>query len=178
MIQTTEGFFHEELIRTGHRVTSKVLRRERTPLPNWAADALGLPNESTGVVVERLRAVEGLVALYVLNYLPERLADIVLSMGDPHESLYARLAEKAGLTISGGRRSVEAVGAGAKLASLLEVEPQTALAYIESVSWDNDLRPFDCYRAWLRTDRMQLQIMVMSAARGLELAELHTDSER
>src|SRR5262249_22556993 len=44
LIQTTEGFFQEEVLRTGHRVTSTVLRRERTPLPNWAADALGLPS--------------------------------------------------------------------------------------------------------------------------------------
>ena len=102
----------------------------------------------------------------MLNYLPDTLADIVLGMNDPHESLYRRLVAKGAVTISGGRRSVEAVSAGEKLASLLEVEPQTALAYIESVSWDDDLRPFDCYRAWLRTDRMQLDIMVTSASRG------------
>lgn len=179
LIQTTEGFFHEEFVRTGHRVTSKVLRRERTVLPNWAADALGLPDESHGVILERLRAVDGLVALYVINHLPDALADIVLSMKDPHESLYRRLAEKGAVTISGGRRSVEAVSAGAKLASLLEVEPDTALAYIESVSWDDDLRPFDCYRAWLRTDRMQLDIMVTSVARGgVQFPGLYTNGDR
>jgi GntR family transcriptional regulator len=178
LIQTTEGFFHEEFLRTGHRVTSKVLRRERAVLPPWATDALDLPRESTGVVLERLRAVDGLVALYVVNYLPDVLSEIVLSMEDPHESLYRRLAEKGSVTISGGRRSVEAVSAGEKLASLLEVEPETALAYIESVSWDDDLRPFDCYRGWLRTDRMQLDIMVASAARGgVQFPGLYTNGD-
>jgi GntR family transcriptional regulator len=162
----TEGFFHEEFVRTGHRVTSKVLQRERTTLPNWASDMLDLPRESRGILLERLRAVDGLVALYVINYLPERLGDLVLGMKDPHESLYRRLVAKGAVTISGGRRSVEAVSAGERLASLLEVDPQAALAYIESVSWDDDLHPFDCYQAWLRTDRMQLEIMVTSASRG------------
>jgi GntR family transcriptional regulator len=166
LIQTTEGFSHEELIRSGQRVTSKVLRRERAPLPNWAADALGLPSESSGVVLERLRSVEGLVALYVLDYLPDWLAEVVLGMEDPDESLYSRLAEAAWLTIAGGRRSIEAVSAGPKLASLLEVEPQAPLAYIESVSWDRSLRPFVCYRAWLRTDRVRLDIILSSSVRG------------
>jgi GntR family transcriptional regulator len=178
LIQTTEGFFHQEFVRTGHRVTSKVLRRERTVLPSWASDALDLPRESRGVILERLRAVDGLVALYVINYLPDTLADIVLSMKDPHDSLYRRLAAKGAVTISGGRRSVEAVNAGETLAGLLEVEPTTALAYIESVSWDDGLRPFDCYQAWLRTDRMQLEIMVTPASRGgVQFPGLYTDDD-
>ena len=166
LIQTTEGFFHDEFVRTGHRVTSKVLRLQRVTLPRWAADALRLPPESDGVVLERLRAVDGLVALYVINHLPESLAETVLGMDDPHESLYRRLAEHGGVTVAAGRRSVEAVTAGPKLASLLEVEPGEAVAYIESETWDEDGRPFDCYRAWLRTDRMRLDVQVCSAAEG------------
>ena len=42
LIQTTEGFFHEEFLRTGHRVTSKVLRRERD-----ARFRTGRPTRST-----------------------------------------------------------------------------------------------------------------------------------
>jgi GntR family transcriptional regulator len=178
LIQSTEGFFQQEFLRTGHRVTSKVLRRERAVLPRWATDALGLPPESAGVILERLRAVDGLVALYVVNCLPDELSEVVLSMEDPHESLYRRLLENGSVTISGGRRSVEAVSAGAKLANLLEVQPETALAYIESVSWDDDLRPFDCYQAWLRTDRMRLDIVVTSAARGgVQFPGLYTDGD-
>ena len=61
LIQTTDGFFHHEFVRTGHRVTSKVLRRERTSLPSWAVDALDLPSGSRGVMLDRLRAVGGWV---------------------------------------------------------------------------------------------------------------------
>jgi GntR family transcriptional regulator len=166
LIQTTDAFFRDEFLRTGHRVTSKVLRREVAALPELATDLLGLPYGSKGMVFERLRAVDSLVALYVVNYLPEHLAEVVLGMSDPHESLYRAVAEKGFVTIAGGRRSVEAVSASPKLAELLEVKPETALAYIESVSWDGKRQPFDCYQAWLRTDRIRLDITVASSARG------------
>jgi GntR family transcriptional regulator len=177
LIQTTEGFF-DEFLRTGHAVTSKVLRLERAPLPRWASDALDMHPGALGVTVERVRSVDGLVALYVVNYLPEELAPVVLEL-DPNESLYQRLAREGGVSIIGGSRSVEAVPAGPQLARLLEVAPDHSLVYIESIAWDQDHRPVDCYRGWLRTDRMRIQIHV-SAQRhdGLQTPGLVTQARR
>jgi GntR family transcriptional regulator len=176
LIQTTEGFFHEEFVRTGHRVTSRILRMERARLPHWASDALALSLGSDGVVVERLREVDGLVALYVINWLPEALAAAVLGL-DPEESLYQRLAVKGGVQVIGGRRAIEAVTAGDRLADLLEVSTGDALAYIESVSWAEAGRPVDCYRAWLRTDRMRIDLSVSGQQReGVQLPDVLTAS--
>lgn len=166
LIQSTEGFFHDEFLRGGHQVTSRMLRLERTTLPRWASDALSLPPASDGVIVERVRSVDGLVALYVVNCLPPFAIDAGLGL-DPSESLYQRLTDVLGIDIVGGNRSLEAVIAGPKLAQLLEVEPGAAVAYIESVTRDQDDRPVDCYHAWLRTDRMRLEIRV-SAQRGTD----------
>jgi GntR family transcriptional regulator len=162
LVQASEGFFHDELARMGRTVTSTVLRLERSTLPAWASDNLGLPAASEGVLLERVRAVDGLVALYVVNFLPARLADAVLGLSDPNESLYERLATREGVTVAGGRRVLEAVSASEKAAAILGIEPGTALALIESTSWDAQMRPFDCYRAWLRTDRMKVEIEVGS----------------
>lgn len=159
LIQSTEGFFHDEFLRGGHQVTSRMLRLERATLPRWASDALGLPASSEGVIVERVRSVDGLVALYVVNCLPPFAAEAVLGL-DPNESLYQRLTDVLGVDIVGGNRSLEAVIAGSKLAELLEAEPGAAVAFIESVTRDQDDRPIDCYHAWLRTDRMRLEIRV------------------
>jgi DNA-binding GntR family transcriptional regulator len=172
LIQTTEGFFHEEFVRTGHRVTSRILELERRALPGWACAALELPLGSNGVVVERVRAVDGLVALYVTNCLPEPVAEAVLELG-PDESLYQLLANGAGVKVIGGRRTVEAVIAGDRLAELLEVGAADALAYIESVSWDAERRPVDCYRAWLRTDRMRIDLGVTAQQQaGMQLPDV------
>lgn len=172
LIQTTEGFFHQEFVRTGHRVTSRMLQLGRQDLPNWACDALRLPLGSEGVLVERLRSVDGLVALYVINCLPAAFADVVLGLG-ADESLYEQLALKGGVTVVGGRRTIDAVIAGERLAELLEVGPADALAYIESVSWDSRGQPIDCYRAWLRTDRMRIDIGVSAQQQeGVQLPDL------
>jgi DNA-binding GntR family transcriptional regulator len=50
-IQATEGLFHDEFGRAGHRVTSRLLRLEQASLPRWASEALQLPPESPGVIV-------------------------------------------------------------------------------------------------------------------------------
>jgi GntR family transcriptional regulator len=177
LVQTTEGFFHDEFIQIGHRVTSRVLRSERMTLPRWAADALALPLGSEGVVIERLRSVDQLVALYVINCLPASVADIALGL-DPDESLYQRLG-RHGVSILDGRRTIEAVIAGERLATLLEVEPTDALAYIESVSWSPEREPVDCYRVWLRTDRLRLDISVTAQRRdGLQLPDVVAASPR
>jgi DNA-binding GntR family transcriptional regulator len=59
---------------------------------------------------------------------------------------------------------LEAIAAEPRIAELLELEPGAPVAYIESVAWDADLRPFDCYRAWLRTDRTRIDIQASGPA--------------
>lgn len=163
LLQDSEGFQHDELMRMGRPVASAVLRLERSSLPGWASEMLGLPADSEGVTLERVRSVDGLVALYVINYLPPHLANAVLGIQDPNESLYARLAALEGIRPGGGRRQLEAIPANVRVAAVLGLELGAPLAFIESVSWDGQLRPFDCYRAWLRTDRVKVDVEVHSA---------------
>jgi GntR family transcriptional regulator len=159
----SEGFFQDEVVREGRLITSTVLSSGVTALPSWASRALDLDVGSAGVTLERLRFADELVALYVVNHLPEALADTVAEVQQSGGSLYERLARKHGLRVAGARRVVEAVSAGERLGALLEVAPGTPLAFIESVSWDREMRPFDCYRAWLRTDRIKLEVEVASS---------------
>jgi GntR family transcriptional regulator len=167
LLQSSEGFFQEEVDRFGRTVTSKILRAERGPLPVWACAMLELPEHAPGATLERLRSVDGLVALFVVNHLVDRLAPAALAIENPNESLYRRLRERAGIEPHGGRRTLEAVAAPEWVAELLELRPGAPAAYIESVSWDADLVPFDCYHAWLRTDRTRIDIQASSAGDAL-----------
>jgi DNA-binding GntR family transcriptional regulator len=116
--------------------------------------------------------VDNLVAVCVINCLPGSAADAVLGLG-PDESLYQLLAETAGINVIGGRRALEAVIAGPRLAELLEVDPAHPLAYIESASQDADGTCVDCYRACLRTDRMRIDVTASSLrADGVQLPDL------
>jgi GntR family transcriptional regulator len=163
-LQSSDGFFHEE-VGLGHLVTSKILRAETGPLPRWASTALEVADGSDGATIERLRFVDGQIALYTVNQAPLELADTVtgLRAGD---SLYERLEQEHGLTVHSGRRVVEAVAAEARLAELLQVPRATPLVFIESVSWDEQRRPFDCYQTWLRTDRTRIEVQVTRSGNG------------
>jgi GntR family transcriptional regulator len=164
LLQSSDGFFQEEVDRLGRTVTSQIVHAERGSFPDWACRALELPPGSEGATLERLRSVDGLVALYVVNHLVEAVADAALAIGNPNESLYRRVHEQAGVFPYGGRRTLEAVAAEPWLAELLELAPGAPVAFIQSVSWDVAMRPFDCYRAWLRTDRTRIDIQAAGPA--------------
>jgi GntR family transcriptional regulator len=118
--------------------------------------------------MERLRSVDGKLALCVTDCVPAAFADVVEAM-DGTQSLYEQLRAQHGLEVAGGRRFLEAVPAPKQISRLLEVAPGDPLIFIESVSWDAQMRPFHCYRVWLRTDRMRVEIQVSKASgRGLE----------
>jgi GntR family transcriptional regulator len=166
LVQSSEGFFHDEVGRVGLDVTSRVLRAELAPLPRWASQALMLDDDSEGAVLERLRFINGQVALHVTDYLLPRYEHAAVSLRDRDGSLYDRLREEAGVWVHGGRRIIEATCAGAGVAKLLEVGPRTPLLLIESVSWNARLEPFHCYQSWLRTDRLMIEIEVARSRPG------------
>jgi GntR family transcriptional regulator len=164
LLQSSAGFFQEEVDRFGRTVTSRILRAERAQLPAWACDGLELPHGATGATLERLRFIDGAVAMYVINHLPDRLADAALGITNPNESLYRRLRERSHIQPHGGRRTLEAVAAEERLADLLELSAGAPVALIQSIAWDAQRQPFDCYRAWLRTDRTRIDIEVAGSA--------------
>jgi GntR family transcriptional regulator len=157
----SQGFFEDEVTRLGREVVSKVLRAEVVPLPDWAAALLEVDEGARGVVLERLRYLDGLLTVYDLNYLPERFAEVVISLRDaPHGSLYETLRRSHAVTVVRGRREIDAVVAGFELARLLEVEEHAPLLFVEAVDVDATRRPFDCYRTWLRPDRLTIRVDV------------------
>ena len=175
LLQSSDGFFEEEFGRAGRAVSSEVVGVQRGPLPPWACDLLGLAPGSPGITIERIRAIDGLTAMYVTNCLGEELADAVESL-DGSESLYRLLRERSGLRAAGGRRVVEALTAEKRLARLLDVAANTPLMFIESVTWDDSGRPFDCYQTWMRTDRMKVEIEAV-AGPPLSLAGARSGAE-
>jgi GntR family transcriptional regulator len=167
LLQSSSGFYDEARSR-GRRVASKLLACQVEPMPEWATDALGMPEAAQGVRVERLRWVDDRLVMYVITYLRPDLADAVLSADLENGSLYRTLRERTGVTVHGGRRTVEATTALDDLAGLLGVEEGAPLLYVASVSWDVELRPFECYRAWHRADETKIEVLVVGEEAALE----------
>jgi GntR family transcriptional regulator len=175
LLQSAHGFY-EEAERAGRAVRSRVIRRVVEPLQLWASEALLLPVGSQGVTVERLRWMDNRLVMYVVSHFPADVADTLLEADLQARSLYRVLEREQALTVAGGRRVVEAARAERDLAKLLEVEPGSPLLYVEAVSWDDQLRPFECYRAWHRADRTKIEVQVVhgevAAKAGLGLGGL------
>lgn len=177
LIQSTASF-HEEATRRGHDVRSQVLRCEVAQLPAWATRTLDLPEGSTGVTVERVRSLDDQIVMYVQNYLPVEYAEAVLGADLERSSLYEVLQKGADeFVISGGRRVMDAEAADEWLADLLRIDPGTPVLFVESVSWDADQRPFECYQAWHITNRARVEVHVV-AEQAAERAGIPTASRR
>ena len=123
------------------------VRRHRA----WAAAGLGLrlAGAAAGQLrgdLERIRSIDGLKAMYVINCLPERPRRRGRVARGCRIASTGRLRERCGLRAAGGRRVVEAMPAEVASRELLEVEPERPLMLIESVTWDDSGGPFDCYQ--------------------------------
>lgn len=166
LLQSSSSFFQEEVDRLGLNVTSTVVRATVGPLAHWPAEALARPEGSQGVILERLRHVDGRVALHVVDYLIPELASLTPEIEHHAGSLYDLIEEREGLTVHGGRRTLEALAAEQPIADMLEVRPRTPLLFIESTSWDAELRPFHAFQLWLRSDRIPVEVQVTRTQRG------------
>jgi GntR family transcriptional regulator len=159
LLQWAGGLFDDELTRRGITVESTVLRADIEALPDWASEALQLSADAQGVGLERLRRVDGHVALYVVNHLPHEYAAILPEIRRTSTaSLYWTLREQCGVEVAGSSRTLEAVSAPPPLARRLGVPSRYPLVYIQSVTRDATGKPIDCYRAWLRTDRLRIAV--------------------
>lgn len=169
-IESKGGFLDENVFDPDARVVSRVLTAEISPLPTWACGALGLEVGSIGGRIERLRWVGDDLFLYGINALPEPFAAAVIGPGLENDSIYRRLEQNADVRLAMSRRTIEAVTASGELAELLGVQRGHPLALVDIISWDASGQPVECSRSWVRTDRIRLEVMVVSGSTGIATA--------
>jgi len=166
MLQCPEGFSENEATRNNRTVETRVLGVQRCRLPDEACTALKLPPGARGLKLERVRRVDGTLALYAVNYLVEELAGLI---GDGSHlagtASLNRCLRAAGWLEAGARRSLRAVAADERLAAHLDVPPGHPLMLVRSVAWDASGRAFDFYTSFLRSDVVDVEIEVQ-VARG------------
>jgi len=165
LLQGRESFFEDEVEGRRRQVTTRVLRAEMALLPKAAAEALNLPDGSRGYVLERLRDLDGQIAVFSVNYLPAHIGALVSHTDVPAGtgSLNSTL-RRAGFAVAGASRTVEAVAAGGAAAARLKVPAGAALLKIKSTTWDQDLAAFDHHEVWVRSDVVHVEIQVGAPA--------------
>lgn len=148
--------FTEETQRRGHSPASRMLRLERQPASELVAERLNVPEDSSVVVLERLRLADGEPMGFQRAYLPESLVPGLADCADPIESLYRLLEGRYGIRLASATDTFVPTRLSREMADLLAV-PVGALAFaVERVSVDGLGRTVEFVESILRGDRYKV----------------------
>lgn len=158
-LQVTEGFLETAAHAPDVAISTSVLEWREAPLPDAATGALGLRRGATGFSLERLRFINGLPAVYSINWLPVEVGRTLI--GKPvlqgTQSLNATLRE-AGFRVSQARREVAAVIPPPEAARYLQLSKNFPALLIKSMSRDMSGQPFDYYKSYARSDVVTISV--------------------
>jgi GntR family transcriptional regulator len=162
VIQGTEGFLENAIGHQNRAVSTEVLRHGPVILPGYACRALQVPEDAAGYELVRLRSLDGMPALYSINYSPPALVPV---LAGAHEVLAGRASlsealSSAGHVVGGAHRAIRAVTPSPEIAAALQVSQTTPTLHIRSTSWTADGQRFDVYDTWVRSDVVPLEVNV------------------
>ncbi|MEV7090474.1 GntR family transcriptional regulator [Streptomyces sp. NPDC093085] len=161
-IQQPQGFLENALGHRNRSVATVVLRHGPAILPAFACRNLQVPEHTGGYELVRLRTLNGVPALYSINYSPPELVPVIAASAEVLEgqaSLSQALAD-AGYPLGGAHRSVRAVAPTPEIAAALDIDRTTPTLHIRSTSWTPAGQRFDVYDTWVRSDIVPLEVNV------------------
>jgi GntR family transcriptional regulator len=154
--------FTEDMRARGLQPSARVLGFTRTRASAEAADALGLPEGSDVVWMERLRLADGEPMCVEVTQFPARLQRL-LEEGDPEQSVHDIL-RKGGVHPTSLRRRVRAVAAVQREALLLGLADGAPMLEVLDVFSDAGGRPVQYARSRYRPDRYEVWTSVQSSS--------------
>lgn len=136
---------YDDLVRSGRRPTTQVLRHERQPAPADVAEALGLTEGTDVVCLQRVRSVaEGPLAL-LHNWLP---ADLLPDDADLSGRGLYEVLRGQGVHLRVATQQIGAEAADPDTAAVLGLTPGAPLLVVERTCWDDSGRAVEF--AWHR----------------------------
>jgi DNA-binding GntR family transcriptional regulator len=150
--------FYEDMVSQGYTPLSQVLKQQIVPANAKVASNLEIAPGTQVIEIERLRLIQDEPLVLVTTYLPYALCPGLVQVDLTHQSLYALLRERWGLTIARGRRILQAVQANEYEAGLLNVKKSSPLIMLDSVSYLNNGAPVEYYHALHRSDRLRFEV--------------------
>ena len=157
LVQTLTGLY-EDVAARGAQLRSDVRRLEVVPADQGVADNLQIGLGSPTILLERLRYVDGEPWVYTKTQIPYDLAPGLLEEDFSDKSLYALLEGKYGITLSHGRRSVEASAASVSLAHSLNIDAGDPVLVLRSVIYGTAGQPIEVFVAYHRGDRSRFEV--------------------
>jgi GntR family transcriptional regulator len=166
-IKITSGFvenlagFHEVFQKQGYRVTTRILKQEIVPAPPIIAKTLHLQINTPLIFLSRLRELNNEPSVYSDNYVPEDLCPRLINVNMENRSLYAYLEEACGFEIYKGHRYIGVTPANEYEASLLGIAVGSPLIEVESVTYQRNGRPLECFHSLHRGDKTRFEVNLL-----------------
>jgi GntR family transcriptional regulator len=162
---TVEEGFLESQIRHGRTgIVTTVVDASSVVPPQHAAEALRVAEGEEVFGIERVRSLDGRIAMFSTNWFPSAVAASIATpeVLDGTGSVNAAL-RGAGYITSGAHRIMRALRAPEAIATHLQIGPDQPVLRVRSLSWDAaDLR-FDYYETWVLTDIIPLEVNVSAS---------------
>lgn len=139
---------HEDLRRTGHEPSTRVLSVERIPADESIAEQLNLAPGTEITRIRRVRSADGTPMAILDNYLPPGFEDIALADFDA-SGLYEILRAR-GVTIKVANQTIGARRAHGDEGELLEIAKDSPLLTMDRIAFDQGGQVIEaghhCYR--------------------------------
>ncbi len=165
IVQDTEGFLESQIRHGRTGIETAVTAAGFAVPPRYVIDELRLRADEEVFALERVRSLDGEIALFSRNWFPKDAGATVATASDVLDgsgSVNSTL-RSAGYITDGARRVIHALGAPDDVATNLKVAPGHPVLRIRSLSWDQSGRRFDFYETWVLTDTVPLEVNVTAA---------------
>jgi GntR family transcriptional regulator len=162
--------FTEETIRHGEPVASRVLEQSVVTPPPPVAAALLLADAEPVIKVVRLRSAGDAPVLLETSFLPAACCPGLDTEDLERDSLYRLLELRYGLRMQWTRQTIEATLANDYESDLFGVEPGAPMLLLDGVTYADEDRPVESFKAVYRADRLKFALASRRETNGDDLA--------
>ena len=148
--------FTDDMRQRGFMPGTKVLSSTLLPAPKDIARRLGIEEGQELARIERLRLADGEPMSIEVSFLIHRLCPGILEGDYATIPLREALLQNHGIRWSHARQVIRAILAPRDMASALSIEPESAMLFIERVSYSQQNVPIEFLRIYYRADRYSL----------------------
>lgn len=161
-VQDPQGFLETQLRHGRSGVETTIVQAAFVAPPAHVGEALRLSDSDQVFALERVRSMDGRLAMFSTNWSPRGAGQAISSAPDVLDGTGSvdSTLRRAGFVTAGARRVVEALSTPESVARHLGVAVGHPVLRVRSLSWDSGDERFDYYETWVLTDVVPLEVNV------------------
>lgn len=149
--------FRDMLGKSAIQANTKIIKKVVEDADDLVAETLFLGSSKKVIVVGRIRAGNGIPYIYEESYLPAVIFSGMLEF-DLTGSMYDIISEQYNIVLARCKQTISAVNIHRKISKILQIPPNSAVIFSESVTFDEKSMPVELLYSYHRGDKYKLEI--------------------